>query len=93
MTQTTQLERLPGTAVSTNPIPRKSCTPSRFLTVIDGQRLRCLRRQHGLSQEALADQAGSASPLWPGSNASAVRRAGHGPWVHLLSHWASNPLT
>jgi DNA-binding XRE family transcriptional regulator len=58
MTQTTQLERLPGTAVSTSPIPRKSRTPSRFLTAIDGQRLRCLRRQHGLSQEALADQAG-----------------------------------
>ena len=33
-------------------------TPTRFLTAIDGQQLRRLRRQHGLSQEALADQAG-----------------------------------
>jgi DNA-binding XRE family transcriptional regulator len=55
MTQTTQLERKSG-AASTG--LRKSRRPSRFLTAIDGQRLRRLRRQHGLSQEALADQAG-----------------------------------
>jgi DNA-binding XRE family transcriptional regulator len=56
MTPTTQLEREHDAAVSAS--PRQSRTPSRFLTAIDGQRLRRLRRQHGLSQEALADQAG-----------------------------------
>jgi DNA-binding XRE family transcriptional regulator len=30
----------------------------RWTTVLDGQKLRQLRRQHGLSQEKLADQAG-----------------------------------
>jgi len=30
----------------------------RWIVIIDGQRLRQLRRQHGLSQETLADRAG-----------------------------------
>jgi transcriptional regulator with XRE-family HTH domain len=30
----------------------------KWTIVVDGQRLRHLRRQHGLSQQALADQAG-----------------------------------
>ena len=33
-------------------------TATRFLTAIDGQQLRRVRRQYGLSQEALADRAG-----------------------------------
>jgi transcriptional regulator with XRE-family HTH domain len=32
--------------------------PDRWLTVVDGARLRQLRRQHGLSAAELADQAG-----------------------------------
>lgn len=36
-----------------------SAGPSRpWTTVLDGERLRQLRRQHGLSQEKLADRAG-----------------------------------
>ena len=30
----------------------------RWFTILDGHRLRCLRRQHGLSQEQLAARAG-----------------------------------
>jgi len=38
---------------------RSTCHPARPLVfVLDGQRLRQLRRQHGLSQQDLADQAG-----------------------------------
>jgi hypothetical protein len=42
------------------PIPASAgCnTAQRWTTVLDGQRLRQLRRQHGLSQEKLADRAG-----------------------------------
>jgi DNA-binding XRE family transcriptional regulator len=39
------------------PIPARN-TAQRWTTVLDGQRLRQLRRQHGLSQEKLADRAG-----------------------------------
>jgi len=35
-----------------------SSAPRRWIVIIDGQRLRHLRRQHGLSQETLADRAG-----------------------------------
>jgi DNA-binding XRE family transcriptional regulator len=41
------------------PGARSICLPARPLVfVLDGQRLRQLRRQHGLSQQDLADQAG-----------------------------------
>ena len=42
------------------PVPAStgSNTAQRWTTVLDGQRLRQLRRQHGLSQEMLADRAG-----------------------------------
>ena len=42
------------------PVPAStgSNTAQRWTTVLDGQRLRQLRRQHGLSQEKLADRAG-----------------------------------
>lgn len=38
--------------------PATRPTAQRWTTVLDGARLRHLRRQHGLSQEQLADQAG-----------------------------------
>jgi DNA-binding XRE family transcriptional regulator len=44
---------------SVQPSARSICHPARPLVfVLDGQRLRQLRRQHGLSQQNLADQAG-----------------------------------
>jgi DNA-binding XRE family transcriptional regulator len=56
MTRTTQLQR--QAIESTSAGRGSSRTPRRWITLVDGQRLRALRRQHGLSQEALADQAG-----------------------------------
>jgi transcriptional regulator with XRE-family HTH domain len=38
--------------------PATRRTAQRWTTVLDGTRLRHLRRQHGLSQEQLASQAG-----------------------------------
>lgn len=40
-----------------DPMPSPSRRPH-WITALDGPRLRQLRRQHGLSQEQLADQAG-----------------------------------
>jgi DNA-binding XRE family transcriptional regulator len=56
MTQTTQLRGQPDVPVPTG--PRKSHAPKRWIIVLDGQRVRSLRCQRGLSQRALADQAG-----------------------------------
>jgi DNA-binding XRE family transcriptional regulator len=56
MTQTGQLQRHSDAATPAN--PQNSRTPRRWITIADGQRLRRQRRQRGLSQEALADQAG-----------------------------------
>lgn len=56
MTRTTKLQRKP--VESTSAGRQRPQTPRRWVTLVDGQRLRALRRQHGLSQEALADQAG-----------------------------------
>jgi DNA-binding XRE family transcriptional regulator len=56
MTQATQAQRKPDAAALAS--LQKSRTPRLWITVLDGQRLRHLRRQRGLSQGALADQAG-----------------------------------
>ena len=56
MTQTTQAQRKPDAAALAS--LQKSRTPRLWIAVLDGQRLRHLRRQRGLSQGALADQAG-----------------------------------
>jgi DNA-binding XRE family transcriptional regulator len=49
---------LPG-LVGLVPAPSGNIRPAqRWTTVMDGQRMRQLRRQHGLSQEKLADLAG-----------------------------------
>jgi len=45
-----------GGQAAAGPQPGAATQPQTF--ILDGQRLRQLRRQHGLSQEELADQAG-----------------------------------
>lgn len=47
-----------GLPPARDPARAGSDTARRWTTVLDGQRLRQLRRQHGLSQEKLADRAG-----------------------------------
>jgi DNA-binding Xre family transcriptional regulator len=55
-----------GAAVSTagSPVSPSAAVPdrperaTRWIAAVDGQRLRQVRRQHGLSMEKLADQAG-----------------------------------
>ena len=47
---------------------------TRWTTLLDGTRLRELRRTQGLSRAALARQAGIPQPRWPGSPAPAQCR-------------------
>jgi len=47
-----------GPAPALVPSGAGSSTARRWIVIIDGQRLRQLRRQHGLSQETLAGRAG-----------------------------------
>jgi DNA-binding XRE family transcriptional regulator len=56
MTQATKPQRQPDAAALAR--LQNSRTPRLWITDLDGQRLRDLRRQHGLSQGALAEQAG-----------------------------------
>jgi DNA-binding transcriptional regulator YiaG len=91
MTATTQLERQHDAAVPTS--PRNSRRPSRFLTAIDGQQLRRLRRQHGLSQEALADQAGISLTTLARLERQRRSPAEHGPWAPSPRRWVSAPPT
>ena len=56
MTETTQMQGQPDAQAPTS--PKNTQAPKRWIIVLDGQRLRHMRCQRGLSQRALADQAG-----------------------------------
>lgn len=56
MTQATKHQRQPDAAALAR--LQNTRTPRLWITELNGHRLRHLRRQHGLSQGALADQAG-----------------------------------
>lgn len=60
MTDSAVLQRpssLPAGPRSTSPRTERTCCTQRWTTALDGLKLRQLRRQHGLSQEKLADLA------------------------------------
>ena len=69
------------------PSPTRSA--ERWFTVVDGVRLRQLRRQHGLSPAELAGKAESACRLCSGWNASPGLRAGRAPRPDWPPRWAS----
>ena len=68
-------------ASSAQPGARSICHPARPLVfVLDGQRLRQLRRQRGMSQEALADRAGISAATVGRLDLLTPLPAGAAPW-------------
>ena len=64
----------------------RSCT-----TVLDGTRLRQLRREHGLSQEQLASRARISLTTVARLDGSPRPHAAAGHWPGLPRRWMSNP--
>jgi DNA-binding transcriptional regulator YiaG len=65
--------------------------PQRWTTVLDGDRLRQLRRQRDLSQEKLADLAGISSATVARLDSSVAHLAGAGPWAASPLPCTPNP--
>jgi|HubBroStandDraft_2_1064218.scaffolds.fasta_scaffold104512_1 hypothetical protein len=93
MTQATKPQRQPGAAALAR--LQNSQTPRLWITDLDGQRLRDLRRQHGLSQGALADQAGISltTVAWSGVEVAGILNYGRSKAKPSCSTKSAKSLT